>query len=120
MRSKYSVRLWNKKVVLMEELWSTTVYNFSLTYYGITLQIRYVLASGLSEIKNYFRETRGILRLVELIPMGNNAGHWPSQRANHTVLILAVARILSTKGGAETLNNQVHAFYVTELTRRKH
>ena len=110
MRSKYSVRLWNKKAALTEELWSTTVYNFSLIYYGITLQIRYVLASGLSEMKNYFREIRGIPRLVELIPTGNNAGHWPSQRANNTVLILAVARILITKGGAGTLNNQVHSF----------
>jgi hypothetical protein len=65
--------------------------------------------TGLSDMKNYFRETRGIPRLVELIPTGNNAGHWPSQRANNTVLILAVTRILITKGGAGTLNNQVHS-----------
>ena len=46
-------------------------------------------------------------RLVDLIPLGHNHGHWPSQRVSNTILSLAVTRILISKGGAGTTSNQV-------------
>jgi hypothetical protein len=59
-----------------------------------------------SSNQNYFRETRGVQRLVGVFPAGDNAGHWPSQRASNTILTLAVTRVLISKGGAGTKNNQ--------------
>jgi hypothetical protein len=63
--------------------------------------------SSLVLMQNYFRETRGVPRLVGIFPSGDNAGHWPSQRAGNTILSLAVTRILISKGGAGTTSNQV-------------
>ena len=45
-------------------------------------------------------------RLVGILPTGDNAGHWPPQRANNTIFTLAVTRILISKGGTGTKNNQ--------------
>jgi intracellular protein transport protein USO1 len=47
-----------------------------------------------------------VTRLVGTFPPGDNAGHWPPQRANNTILALAVTRILISKGGSGTKNNQ--------------
>jgi hypothetical protein len=69
-------------------------------------------------MQNYFRETRGVPRLVNVLPSGDNAGHWPLQRANNTILCLGVSRILIFKGGAGTSNNQVHPSCL-RLTERK-
>jgi intracellular protein transport protein USO1 len=57
--------------------------------------------------QNYFRETRGVQRLVGVLPSGDNAGHWPPQRVNNTILSLAVTRMLISRGGTGTKNNQV-------------
>ena len=59
------------------------------------------------------------LRLVGVFPSGDNAGHWPQQRASNTILSLAVTRILISKGGAGTINNQVVP-PLTRLIERKH
>lgn len=69
--------------------------------------------------KNYFRETRGVQRLVGIFPTGDNAGHWPTQRANNTILALAVTRILISKGGAGTLSNQVSQYTSSVWCARK-
>ena len=45
-------------------------------------------------------------RLVNVLPLGDNAGHWPPQRSNNTILALAVTRILISKGGVGTISNQ--------------
>jgi len=63
-----------------------------------------------SSNQNYFRETRGIQRLVGVLPSGDNAGHWPPQRTSNTILALAVTRVLIPKGGTVTLGNQEALF----------
>lgn len=42
-----------------------------------------------------------------MFPSGDNGGHWPSQRVSNTILALAVTRLLISKGGVGTTNNQV-------------
>jgi len=89
----------------------------NLLRYNSSNQVRFLWLYVL--MQNYFRETRGVPRLVGVFPSGDNAGHWPSQRASNSILALAVTRILISKGGAGTISNQVYHSLEAQNNRKE-